>query len=63
MLKVARLSVVALKALTEEARASRLSFADMVKRLAAQADTEPTFVSKKVRYAPVFLGLGFFFFF
>ncbi|KAK9918243.1 hypothetical protein WJX75_002529 [Coccomyxa subellipsoidea] len=48
VLKCARLAIGLLKTLSEEARASRLSFNDIVKRLAATDDASPTFISKKV---------------
>ncbi|BDA51554.1 DNA (cytosine-5)-methyltransferase 1B [Coccomyxa sp. Obi] len=47
VLKCARLAVGLLKTLSEEARASRLSFTDIVKRLAATDEASPTFISKK----------------
>jgi hypothetical protein len=50
-LKCARLAVKVLQLLSLEARASKLSFNDVVKKLAAQEETAPTFVSKKVRVA------------
>lgn len=48
-LKTARLAVKVLQLLKLEARASKLSFNDVIKRLAAQEPTELTFISKKVR--------------
>lgn len=50
-LKCARLAVKVLQLLSLEARASKLSFNDVVKKLAAQDEAAPTFVSKKVRGA------------
>ncbi|PSC75867.1 DNA (cytosine-5)-methyltransferase 1-like [Micractinium conductrix] len=47
-LKCARLAVKVLQLLSSETRASKLSFADIVKRLAAEEEGKPTFVSKKV---------------
>lgn len=47
VLKSARVAVKTLTLLSEEARASRLSFADVVKRLAATEEADPTFISKK----------------
>ncbi len=49
MVKAAQVAVALLKCLQEEARASRLSFADLMKRLADQPDNAPGFISKKVR--------------
>jgi hypothetical protein len=49
-LKTARLAVKVLQLLKLEARASKLSFNDVIKRLAAQEPTELTFISKKARY-------------
>ena len=46
-LKAARLAVQVIGLLSDSARASRLSFADVVKRLAEAAEGAPTFVSKK----------------
>jgi hypothetical protein len=48
ILKVTRLAVKLLGMIQEESRSSRISFADIAKRLAAQAPTEPTFISTKV---------------
>jgi hypothetical protein len=48
-LKACRLAVRALQLLQGESRASKLSFADVVKRLAATDEADPTFVSKKAR--------------
>lgn len=47
ILKVARLAVHLLGMLQEETRISRVSFADVCKRLAAQAPTLPTHISNK----------------
>jgi hypothetical protein len=47
ILKVTRLAVKLLGMIQNESRSSRISFADIVKRLAAQAPTEPTFISTK----------------
>jgi DNA (cytosine-5)-methyltransferase 1 len=47
VLKGARLAVKVLQLLSLEARASKLSFNDVVKRLAAAEESEPTFISKK----------------
>ena len=46
-LKGARLAVKVIGLLSDESRASRLSFADVVKRLADAPEDAPTFVSKK----------------
>lgn len=43
--------------LSQEARASRLSFTDVIKRLAEQEPTEATFVSKRVGLC-VLCGVG-----
>lgn len=48
VLKCARLAVKVLQMLSQESRASKLSFNDIVKRLAAQPETDPTFVNKRV---------------
>lgn len=48
VLKTARLAVHILKMLSEETRASRLSFNDIIKRLAQQPEDSPTHISKKV---------------
>lgn len=45
----AQLSLHILGLLSEESRASKLSFADIVKRLAELPETSPVAVSKKVR--------------
>lgn len=47
ILKVARLAVHILGAIQGEARSSRLSFTDVVKRLSLQATAMPTFISSK----------------
>eukprot|EP00884_Botryococcus_braunii_P022842 jgi/Botrbrau1/9241/Bobra.180_1s0003.1 len=47
VLKTARIAVKVLSMLAEEARASRLSFADIIKRLAETPEDDPTFVSKR----------------
>ena len=48
MLKAAKVAVHILGLLSAEARASRLSFADVVKRLAELAEGDSAFISKKV---------------
>ena len=48
MLKAARVAIFTLGLLDGEARASRLSFADVVRRIAEQPETAPSFISKKV---------------
>lgn len=56
VLKCARLSVRVLRALSEESRASRLSFADIVRKLADTDAADATYISKKVgRNLVVFL--------
>lgn len=45
-LKAARLAVKVISMLSEAERASRLSFADVVKALAAEPETSPLFISK-----------------
>ncbi len=47
-LKAARLAVKIIGLLEDQKRAARLSFADVVKRLAEQEEGSPTFISKKV---------------
>jgi len=47
VLRAARLAVRILTTLADEARASRLSFNDLVKRLAELPEDDPAFVSKK----------------
>lgn len=47
-LKAARLAVKVISMLSEAERASRLSFADVVKALAAEPEGSPLFISKKV---------------
>ena len=42
-------SVMARQCSCVQARASKLSFTDVVKRLAAQPDSAPTFIAKQVR--------------
>lgn len=49
VLKAAQVAVTILGMLEEESRASRLSFADIARRLTELPDTAPAFVSKKVR--------------
>ena len=49
VLRAARVALFTLGLLDAEARASRLSFADVVRRIADQPDTAPAFLSKKVR--------------
>jgi hypothetical protein len=46
---------LSLTSLPVQARAARLSFADVVKRLAATPEGQPTFVSKKARSLPATL--------
>jgi hypothetical protein len=46
-------AVAAINMLQQESRASRLSFADMVKRLAEVPPGSHTFISKRVSYGPV----------
>ena len=48
VLKAARLAVKVLQTLCGEARASKLSFSDIVKKLTGCAESDPTFISKKV---------------
>ena len=48
VLKAARVAIFTLGLLDGEARASRLSFADVVRRIAEQPETAPSFISKKV---------------
>ena len=48
VLKAAKVAVHILGLLSAEARASRLSFADVVKRLAELAEGDSAFISKKV---------------
>lgn len=48
VLKCARVAARVLGMLSEESRASKLSFGDVVKRLSKEEDTAPTFISKKV---------------
>lgn len=48
VLKASRVAVKVLALLEEESRASKLSFNDVVKRLADAAPEDPTFVSTKV---------------
>ncbi|CAL5224063.1 g6688 [Coccomyxa viridis] len=55
ILKCARLAVSVLTMLSNEARASRLSYNDIVKRLAATEDTHPTFISKKAELVERFV--------
>lgn len=45
----ARLAVKVIGMLSEEARASRLSFNDVIKKLSEQPSSSSTFISKKVR--------------
>jgi hypothetical protein len=47
-LKTARLAVRVISMIQDEARASRLSFADVAKRLTELPETDACFVSKKV---------------
>ena len=47
ILKVARVAVRLLAMIQDEARSSRVSFADLAKRLAAQPASAPTFISNK----------------
>jgi hypothetical protein len=49
-LKAARVSVAVINMLANESRASRLSFADVVKRLAEEPQDSGKFISKKVRH-------------
>ena len=49
VLRAARVALFTLGLLDAEARASRLSFADVVRRIADQPDTAPAFLSKKVQ--------------
>jgi hypothetical protein len=43
-----QVSIAVLRMLEDEARASRLSFPDIVRRLAELPETSPAFTSKKV---------------
>jgi DNA (cytosine-5)-methyltransferase 1 len=47
-LKAARVALAVIQALTQQARASRLSFTDVVKMLAATAPGSASFISKRV---------------
>ena len=49
VLRCAQLAVHIATMLEGESRASKLSFNDVVKRLAEQAEDAPTFISKRVR--------------
>jgi DNA (cytosine-5)-methyltransferase 1 len=53
VLKAARVAVFTLGLLSAESRASRLSFADVVKRIAEQPEGSPAYVGKKVSLTPV----------
>jgi hypothetical protein len=55
-LKAARIAVKVISWLVEESRASRLSWADVVKRLAEQDSSSSTFISKKVSLPGVWNG-------
>lgn len=57
-LKAARVSVAVINMLANESRASRLSFADVVKRLAEEPQDSGKFISKKVRRSGRVEGLG-----
>ncbi|GAX75038.1 hypothetical protein CEUSTIGMA_g2482.t1 [Chlamydomonas eustigma] len=48
VLKAARVAVFTLGLLSAEARASRLSFADVVRRIAEQPEGSPSYIGKKV---------------
>lgn len=48
VLKSAQVAVSVIGMLSEEARASRLSFNDIAKRLSEQADKTATYISKRV---------------
>lgn len=51
-LKSARVAVAVINMLANESRASRLSFADVVKRLAEEPQDSGLFISKKVSCVP-----------
>ncbi len=53
-LMVMVMMVQVLGMLSAEARASRLSFNDVIKRLGEQDDSQPTFISKKVGFFTCF---------
>jgi DNA-cytosine methyltransferase len=54
-IKAARLAVRIIQMLASEARASKVSFSDVVKRLTALEETDPVFVSKKADAVEHFL--------
>ena len=54
-LKAARLAVRIIQMLASEARASKVSFSDVVKRLTALEETDPVFVSKRADAVEHFL--------
>lgn len=58
VVKSAQLAVAILTMLEGEARASRLSFADIVRKLAELPEAAPAFVSKRVRARARACGCG-----
>jgi DNA (cytosine-5)-methyltransferase 1 len=57
VLRCARVAATVLGMLSEESRASKVSFADVVKRLSKQPEDAPTFVSKRPAAAERFLAV------